>query len=71
MKMARELLLEFSERKPHLRITEMNNVSMSLKNCTYITQQLHFKVCICLRGHFKNEEFVYGYEAGHLEGSHL
>lgn len=71
MKMARGLLLEFSERKPYLRITEMNNVSMSLKNCTYITQQLHFKVCICLRGHFKTEELVYGYEAGHLEGSHL
>lgn len=71
VKMAKEILPEFPEMKPHLRITEMNYVSMILTNCTYITQWLHLKTCICLRAHFKIGEFGSGCEEGHLEGSLL
>lgn len=71
MKTAREILPEFPDMKLHLRITEMNYVSMILTSCTYITQWLHLTVRICVRAHLKTEEFGSGCVAGHSEGSLL
>lgn len=70
MKVTGKILPEFPVRKPHLRVTEMNYVSMIVTNCTYIIQWLHLKACIWEHT-WKLKNLGVDVKLRHLEGSLL